>query len=45
MYLSAVVMVPQGFDEHPNAHYPLIVFEDHFEPEFMTFARRRRIRI
>jgi hypothetical protein len=37
MYLSAVVMVPQGFDEHPNAHYPLIVFEDHFEPEFFDF--------
>ncbi|HEV2578347.1 MAG TPA: hypothetical protein VGU25_14155 [Acidobacteriaceae bacterium] len=37
MYLSAVVMVPQGFDEHPNVHYPLIVFEDHFEAEFMDF--------
>ncbi len=37
MYLSAVVMVPAGFDDHPNAHYPLIVFEDHFEPEFMDF--------
>ena len=37
MYLSAVVMVPQGFDEHPNARYPLIVFEDHFEAEFMDF--------
>jgi hypothetical protein len=36
-YLSAVVMVPQGFDEHLNAHYPLIVFEDHFEPEFFDF--------
>jgi hypothetical protein len=37
MYLSAVVMVPEGFDEHQNAHYPLIVFEDHFEPEFFDF--------
>jgi hypothetical protein len=37
IYLSAVVMVPQGFDEHPNAHYPLVVFEDHFEPEFFDF--------
>lgn len=37
MYLSAVVMVPEGFDSHPNAHYPLMVFEDHFEPEFMDF--------
>ncbi|HKD06054.1 MAG TPA: hypothetical protein VKB79_09145 [Bryobacteraceae bacterium] len=28
--LSAIVMVPEGFDSHPNAHYPLIVFHDHF---------------
>ncbi len=30
MYLSAVVLVPEGFDEHPNAHFPEMVFEDHF---------------
>jgi hypothetical protein len=30
MYLSAVVLVPEGFDEHPNAHYPIAVFHDHF---------------
>jgi len=30
MYLSAVVLVPEGFDEHPNAHYPLMLFHDHF---------------
>jgi len=30
MYLSAVVLVPEGFDEHPEAHYPEMVFEDHF---------------
>src|ERR1700733_9004840 len=22
MFLSAVVLVPEGFDQHPNAHYP-----------------------
>ncbi len=37
MYLSAVVMVPEGFDDHPSAHYPLVVFEDHFSPGFMDF--------
>lgn len=37
MYLSAVVMVPEGFDTHPQAHYPLMIFEDHFAPEFMDF--------
>ena len=30
MYLSAVVLVPWGFDEHPEAHYPLMLFHDHF---------------
>jgi hypothetical protein len=30
MFLSAVVLVPEGFDEHPNAHFPEMVFEDHF---------------
>ena len=30
MFLSAVVLVPEGFDEHTNAHYPEMVFEDHF---------------
>jgi len=30
MFLSAVILVPEGFDEHPNARYPEMVFEDHF---------------
>jgi hypothetical protein len=30
VYLSAIVMVPEGFDSHPQAHYPLIIFHDHF---------------
>ena len=30
MFLSAVVLVPEGFDEHPEAHYPEMVFVDHF---------------
>ena len=37
MYLSAVVMVPEGFDTHPAAHYPLVIFEDHFAPGFSDF--------
>jgi len=28
--LSAIVLVPEGFDTHPNARYPLIIFHDHF---------------
>jgi hypothetical protein len=30
MYLSAIVLVPEGFDEHPEAHFPLIISHDHF---------------
>jgi hypothetical protein len=35
--LSAMVLVPEGFDEHPQAHYPLMVFHDHFTDEMMDF--------
>ena len=33
MYLSAIVLVPEGFDEHPNAHFPIAIFHDHFVSE------------
>jgi Putative esterase len=29
-FLGAVVLVPDGWDQHPDAHYPLIVEQDHF---------------
>jgi hypothetical protein len=37
MFVSAVVLVPEGFDEHPNAHFPLIIFHDHFVDDFDGF--------
>jgi hypothetical protein len=37
MYLSAIVLLPEGFDEHPNAHYPEMVFEGHFPDGFDDF--------
>jgi hypothetical protein len=37
VYLSAIVLVPEGFDAHPQAHYPLIVSHDHFVSEFGDF--------
>jgi hypothetical protein len=37
MFLSAIVLVPEGFDEHPNAHFPEMVFEDHFVDDFGDF--------
>ena len=37
MYLAAVVMVPEGFDAHPEARFPLIVAQDHFVADFDDF--------
>ena len=37
MFVSAVVLVPEGFDEHPNARFPLIIFHDHFVSDFDDF--------
>jgi hypothetical protein len=37
MFLSAIVMVPEGFDRHTAAHYPLMIFHDHFASSFNDF--------
>ena len=37
MFLSAVVLVPEGFDEHSSAHFPLMIFHDHFVDDFDGF--------
>jgi hypothetical protein len=37
MFLSANVLVPEGFDAHPNVHFPLIINEDHFNADFSGF--------
>jgi hypothetical protein len=37
MFLSANVLVPEGFDEHPNARFPLMIAEDHFNDDFHGF--------
>jgi S-formylglutathione hydrolase FrmB len=29
-YLGAVLLLPDGWEDHPDAHYPLIVEQDHF---------------
>jgi hypothetical protein len=33
-YLGAWILLPDGFDDHPNAHYPVIVYQDHFSSGF-----------
>ncbi len=37
MELGAVVLIPHGFDEHPEARYPLIVNHGHFPATFGGF--------
>jgi hypothetical protein len=36
-YLGAHVLLPEGFDEHPEVRYPLSVFHGHFPRDFGGF--------
>jgi hypothetical protein len=38
MFLGAHVLLPEGFDEHPDARYPLMVFHGHFPNDFGGFS-------
>lgn len=33
MYLGAILQLPEGYDTHPNAHYPLAIYHGHFQRE------------
>ena len=37
MFLGANVLVPESFDEHPEARYPLAVFHGHFPEDVSGF--------
>ncbi|MDG1572150.1 alpha/beta hydrolase-fold protein [Robiginitalea sp. M366] len=37
IYLGAHVLLPKGFEEHPEARYPLMVFHGHFPSDFGGF--------
>jgi hypothetical protein len=37
MYLGAIVVLPEGWASHPNAHYPLLVNHGHFPHDFNGF--------
>ena len=37
MFIGAAILVPEGFDEHLNARFPLIIFHDHFVDDFDGF--------
>lgn len=37
MYLGAHVLLPEGFDEHPDVKYPLAIMHGHFPADFGGF--------
>jgi hypothetical protein len=37
MNLGAHVLLPAGYDEHPQARYPLVIFHGHFPDDFSGF--------
>ena len=37
MFLGANVLVPEGFDAHPDARYPLALFHGHFPADISNF--------
>ncbi|MFM8914329.1 MAG: hypothetical protein ACKOE6_15640 [Flammeovirgaceae bacterium] len=38
MYLGAHVLLPDGFDDHPEAKYPLMIYHGHFPSDFGGFS-------
>nr|WP_273240677.1 alpha/beta hydrolase-fold protein [Hyphomonas atlantica] len=37
VFIRGHVLVPEGFDDHPEAEYPLIIFHGHFPADFGGF--------
>ncbi len=37
MHIGAHVLLPEGFDDHPNARYPLAIFHGHFPADIGNF--------
>jgi len=38
IYIGAIVLLPEGFDEHPEARYPVAYYQGHFHDTFYTPA-------
>ena len=34
VYLGTWILLPDGFDEHPDARFPLVVYQDHYHAGF-----------
>jgi hypothetical protein len=37
MHLGAVLLLPEGYDDHPEARYPLMIQHGHFSPTISDF--------
>ena len=38
MYLGAHILIPEGFDTHPNVKYPLAIYHGHFPSDLSGFS-------
>ena len=36
-FLHALVLLPEGFDTHPAAHFPLIIYQSHFSADLQGY--------
>lgn len=37
-FLGAHILLPEGFEEHPEARYPLMIYQGHFPADFWQFS-------
>ena len=42
MYIGAHVLLPEGWEDHPNVKYPLAVFHGHFPADFGGWRTTQR---
>ena len=40
MHIGANVLLPEGFDQHPEARYPLVIYHGHFPYTFTGFREQ-----
>lgn len=40
MHIGAVVVLPEGFDSHPDARYPVAYLQSHFTPTIRGFVEK-----
>ena len=38
MHLGAAILLPEGFEDHPDARYPLVIMHGHFSPTVYGFS-------